>query len=114
LIGKNIPYEVEDGAPFEITSCKIVKLFENGGLHYEIELKITDAKVIKTNWSNEYWIYCDYIDKDGNKFDGSGCGVIMSKQEKVDGATFTHQEPMSFSSPENYVNFAKIRFFAKK
>jgi hypothetical protein len=114
LIGKAIPYEVEEGAPFEITSCKIVELFDSGSIRYEFELKITDAKAIQPNWSNEFWVFCDYLDKDGNKFDGNSSGVVIPREEKVDGATFTHQEPSSFSSPEKYVNFAKIRFLAKK
>jgi hypothetical protein len=108
LIGKEIPYEVEEGAPYEITSCKIVEVGQHGYVDYELVLKITDAKAIKTNWNDEYYVNSDYVDKAGNRFSGGSNGVKISKKEN--GATCTHKGRILFDNAERYVDFAKIKF----
>jgi len=110
LVGKAIPFEMEEGLPYEITSCKIVEVNDGGTLNYEFELKVLDAKAVKakTNWSNEYYVIGKYLDKDGNEFDGNSSGVKIPKAE--DGETFTHVEWFSMPSPAKYANFAKIKF----
>ncbi|MDD3772767.1 MAG: hypothetical protein PHC38_08945 [Weeksellaceae bacterium] len=113
LVGKAVPYEVEDGAPFEIASCKIVDLLQRGEVRCEIEFKITDATAIQTNWSKEYHVVADIIDKDGNKFSGTGSTIVISNKEN--GAVYTSQLHLGLvHSPKEYVNFAKIRFLNKK
>ncbi len=114
LAGKAIPYEMEAGLPYEITNCKIVDLDKNGNAHYEIELKITDAKAIKPNWNNEYYVIANSLDKDGNEIEGAGVGCTFVIPKAEDGATFTGKSWIGFSKPEKYVNFAKFKFVNKK
>jgi len=116
LVGKDIPFEVEDGLPYEIISYKIADVGQYGGVSYEITFKILDAQAITTNWSNEYRMPGCFIDKDGNEMEkaGGGCGVVISKEEHVDGAILTQQGVLTtFVFPEKYVNFAKNRFTVK-
>jgi hypothetical protein len=84
-----------------------------GEVSCEIEFKITDAKAIQTNWSNEYYVVADILDKDGNKFSGTSGTLVISNKEN--GATFTNKLSLGMvHSPKEYANFAKIKFLAKK
>ena len=120
LVGKDIPFEVEDGTGYEITSCKIHDI-ESNYVYIEFEVKITDVKAAKFDYqgmfdkSNPKLSISTYeVDKNGNRM-GSEWNNVLSVEvpEKADGATGKATGStfyIAIENPERYMNFAKIKF----
>ena len=111
LLGKDIPYEVENGTGCEITSCKIIGI-DGNGVNVKVEVKITDAKSANINRYGEFIDFTKQdMDKDGNPISGVGlCRFDLSG--KTDGATGKKSTYISIygDNIEQYVNFAKLKF----
>jgi hypothetical protein len=113
LIGKDIPFEVEEGTGYEIVSCKISDV-EGSRVVIDFELKITDPKAAYFQYQGMFdksnpklitsW---NYIDKNGNNMI-SGHADYIEMTEKAIGATGNSKDYMDIS-PE-FVDFAKIKF----
>jgi len=120
LVGKDIPFEVEDGTGYEITSCKISDI-ENDYVYIDFEVKITDIKAAKFDYqgmfdkSNPKLSISTYeVDKNGNRMGSEWNNVLsVEVQEKADGATGKATGStfyIAILNPEKYMNFAKIKF----
>ena len=68
LIGKSIPFEMEDDLGYEVTECKIVDVNKRGGFMISVTAKLTDPDKAPLVGSSPVNLYChfQYIDKDGN------------------------------------------------
>jgi hypothetical protein len=117
LVGKDIPFEVEEGIGYEITSCKVSKV-EGSTVYVDFEVKVTDFKVANIErYGNKLILKWHEIDKEG-KLMGSEYGHVyyLELDKKEDGATGKTTQFISISSKEaeKYVNFAKIKFVNSK
>ena len=117
LMGKDIPYEVEEGLGYEVLSCKIVNVDDRVAVCTEFELKITDAKLAKIKGYGEPDVYVvvQEIDKDGNQISDDG-GLYVKLSGKTDGSTGKRENYIyvSWKNAEQMVNFAKIKFVKEK
>ncbi|MCL2597758.1 MAG: hypothetical protein FWD66_08935 [Paludibacter sp.] len=116
LIGKDIPYEVEDGCGYTVSSVKIkdVGNFANA----EFEVSITDESAFKTRtWGYVQFCY-QLLDKSGNLVDKEYSGEFSStsiSMSQKNGATGKGTISIfGRSRAPQIVNFAKIKFIKSK
>ena len=113
LIGKDVPFEVEEGTGYEILSCKIV-LVDGSGVSAEFEVKVTDVDVVspyKSLFSKTMTVVCTVqdIDKNGNQI-GSNGAIYLDFPARENGA-IAKKTTRIFA---NEVDFAKIKFIKEK
>jgi hypothetical protein len=116
LIGKDIPFEVEEGAGYEITYCKISDV-ESSSISVDFEVKITDVAVagISNYGKPRIIVTVQDIDKDGKQIDANGAYYI-DISGKENGATGKSKLLVSISkqNAKGYVNFANFKFIKTK
>ena len=115
LLGKNIPFELEDGCGYEVSSVKIIDLNKNSGAKVEFEVKITDESAFKIRSWGSVPFYFKTLDKDGNLIGKDYYGeerdesIIMSSKNGTTGKGNFYLADSKKVAAE-MVNFAKIRF----
>ena len=113
LIGRKIPYEVEEGAWFEMTDLFISDVTEKGNLMVTGSFKLAvDEKKLRTIFGGKYTINGECLDSQGNKICPSGYVYESFKGDKSLGSTetFVMEIPMPFSISKAMLNFDKIWF----
>jgi len=110
LIGKEIPVEMEDGVGFEATAGKIIDVGESG-FTVEVGVTITNAgapalSMLKYGRFDYNW---QILDKEGNQI-GSNGSASSRELGKENGATGNINLYIAIAKPQQFVNFAKIRF----
>ena len=112
LIGKDIPFEVEKGAGYEITYCKISDV-ESSSISVDFEVKITDVAVagISNYGKPRIVVTVQDIDKDGKQIGANGAYYI-DISGKENGATGKSKLIVSISKRDakEYTNFANFKF----
>jgi len=114
LMGRDIPFEVEEGTGYDILSCKIVGVSGNG-VTVEFEVKITDVKVCGPPLNNMFtttisiWTSMQQLDKNGNQI-GSDGSVYVDMPGKENGIIGKGEYHIS----AQHADFAKLRFIAEK
>jgi len=108
LVGKEIPFEVEEGAGFEITSCKISDVSRYGTVSIDCEAKITDVATVKFSpFSTVLKLEMLAIDKNGNQIiKDDMCHVSFPKVEN--GAI--GKKTAGFYISKEFADFAKVKF----
>lgn len=113
LIGKKIPFEMEDGLGYEVTDLDIVKVYESGQVEADCQIKVIDIKAVKT-FGNDIIISFINCDKNGNTIGKAGAAYVKLF-EKANGATASYK--MQFhvygKGVEKYLDFQKVRFLKK-
>ena len=117
LVGKILPFEVEDGCGYEVSDLKISDLNE-AGAQVEFEVKITDEKAIKTRGWGTLAFYFQVFDKDDNLIgkahygDARSTTINMSQKngETAKGSFYLVDK----ADAKEIVNFAKIKFVKAK
>ena len=116
LVGKSIPFEVEEGTGYEITYCKISDV-QGRTIYVEFEVKITDVKTaeISRYGKPEVFVMAQSIDKNGNQIGADG-GYNIDITDRADGATGKDNRLIAISQKyvEKYADFAKFRFIKNK
>lgn len=121
VIGKSVPFEMEDDLGYEVTECKIVDVNKHGGFQIAITVKLTDPeKASLTGFSKgNLYIHYQYIDKDGNIIQnsdenvGHGGNVELADKNAGTVGTIVSLEDIGWHSgkwAKNFGNFAKLRF----
>lgn len=113
LIGKKIPFEVEEGAWFEMTDLVVSDITEKGNLMVKGTFKLAvDEKKLRTIFGGKYTINGDCLDSNGNTICPSGYVYESFTGDKTLGSTETYETeiPMPFSISKAMLNFDKIRF----
>ncbi|MDL2254651.1 hypothetical protein LJB78_00015 [Bacteroidales bacterium OttesenSCG-928-J16] len=116
LVGKEVPFELEKGIGYEVTSCKITNV-EGKTVHVAFEVKVTDlqtAHMTATRIPDLIVSSCE-LDKTGAQI-GSNNGYHIELSERAVGATgkATSSIIMNLGNAEQYVDFAKILFKKNK
>ena len=117
LVGKAIPFEVEEGLGYKVISCKISDV-KSGTVNAEFELEIIDAKEANVSrWGKpSVSVRFHNIDKEGNILGSEyGSSAYVELSGKDDGSTGKGIAYISFyaKNAAEYANFAKIKFFKK-
>ena len=113
LIGKKIPFEVEEGAWFEMTDLVVSDITEKGNLMVKGTFKLAvDEKKLRTIFGGKYTINGDCLDSNGNTICPSGYVYESFTGDKTLGSTETYETeiPMPFSISKAMLNFDKIWF----
>lgn len=110
VIGKKVPFEVEEGLGYEVTDFTVVDVEKDGDVSAKCQLKITDAKAADII-GGKLFIEFDFFDKDGNSMGKKGAAYVKLP-EAADGATASQGILFNTSSnrAKKYVNFAKVKF----
>lgn len=116
LVGKEVPFELEEGIGYEVTSCKITNV-EGKTVHVAFEVKITDlqtAHLTATRIPDLIVSSCE-LDKTGAQI-GNNNGYHIELSERAVGATGKASSSiiMNLGNAEQYVDFAKILFKKNK
>lgn len=120
LIGKDIPFEVEDGLGFEVMECKISGITKHMGscnrttLNFNYKVKPVDAKIIEKLGSYS-WLYKSLdangnvlLDSQGNEIAEVG-GFSYNEKKQLKNGEIVEKEGWFVLQP-SYANFAKIKF----
>jgi hypothetical protein len=113
LVGKTLPFEVEEGCGYEVSGLKICDLDESAKVEFEV--KITDEKAIKVyQWGTLDFIF-QVLDKDGNIIgkDNTRHTTITMSQKNGETAKGTFYL-VDKADAKEIVNFAKIKFVKSK
>ena len=124
LIGKSIPFEMEDDLGYEVTELKIVDVSKYGGFKMSVTAKLTDPNKEILVGSSRVNLYChlQFIDKNGNiiKNGDENIGHVfeVSLPDKNPGAVGTAEslEDIGWHSgrfAKNFANLSKVRFVKK-
>jgi hypothetical protein len=116
LVGKAIPFEMEQGAGYEISNLVIKNVESDGSISAECQVKITDVAVCTTTRKPELVISFQNCGKDGNPVGGQGMAYVPVSG-KENGATGTYSNfIIQFSGKDaaKYVDFAKVKFLKSK
>ena len=111
LIGRKIPFEVEEGAWFEIADLYISDITEEGNLKVTGTIKVATEKA--TVWlGNKYSINGNCLDSKGNVICPSGYVYESFTGDKSIGSTETYvtEVPMPFSISKAMLDFDKMTF----
>ena len=112
LVGKDIPFEVEEGLGYEVTSGKITDVSSNGLVSVEVEVKITDIKTADIpRFSKKLITKVLEIDKNGNQI-GTENVFYVDLTDSENGATGKATKYIYVSKEK--VDFAKIKFIKAK
>jgi hypothetical protein len=120
LIGKSIPFEMEDDFGYEVTECKIVDVNKYGGFKMSINVKLTDPdKALAGSRRPNFNCYLQYLDKNGNiiqnrdEYIGHLFEVSLPDKNVGTEGTATSWEDIGWHSgryAKNFANLAKVRF----
>jgi hypothetical protein len=113
LVGKELPFEVEDGCGYEVSGLKISNL-NSAGVQVEFEVTITDGTVIKTQGWGTLAFYFQAIDKDGNligkdyfgEFRNTTINMSQKNSTTANGSFYLVND----KDAAEMANFAKIKF----
>lgn len=113
LIGKSIPFEMEEELGYEITKFVITDIESDGRVRSEIEVRITDinsAKILRGG--GQLLMASQDIDKNGNQIGNSGASYYVSITRDENGATGNTYSyiVLHFTNAAQYADFAKIKF----
>jgi len=111
LIGKDIPFEVDEELAYKVNSLKITDV-QGSKIYVEFEVEITDVTKLSSyqKSSKDLIVQWNEFDKDGNEM-MSGKAAYVKMPEMATGAKKT--EATYISCDAKYVNFAKIKFLKK-
>lgn len=113
IVGNTVPYEVAEGAGYEVTRFVITDIQENGQVVCEFQVRITDfANASTTGFSNPKLIVTWMeLDKSGNQI-GANNAAYIDVSSKDNGASGTYKSFITINKKEafQYVDFAKISF----
>ena len=110
LLGKDIPFEVEEGLGYKVNSFKITSILKYGVIA-EFEVETTDVKVANIErYSNKLVVQSQNIDKNGNVLGETPHYIKLNGKE--DGVKAT--ETMLILAEKNYADFAKVKFVNSK
>jgi len=113
LVGKEIPFEMEEGCGYEVSGLKISDL-SNAGVKVEFEVTITDEKAVKIYQWGTLSFYFQVLDKEENPIGKSYYGevrhttIIMSQKNGVTAKGSFYL--IDKKDAKEMVNFAKIKF----
>jgi uncharacterized FlaG/YvyC family protein len=123
LIGKDIPFEVEDGLGFEIVECKISEKITKHAtscnrttLTFYYKVKPVDAKIIEKLDSMRSGLYkCldangnVLLDSKGNEIGTNVLGISYNEKKQLKNGETIEKEGWFVLEP-CFANFAKIKF----
>ena len=122
LIGKDIPFEVEDGLGFEVVECKISKITKHATscnrttLTFNYKVKPVDAKIIEKLDSMRSGLYkCldanenVLLDSKGNEIETNVLGISYDEKKQLKNGETIEKEGWFVLEP-CFANFAKIKF----
>jgi len=115
LTGKAVPFEMEEGLGYEVTSFKVTEVTEYGSVSTELEVKITDPKEAAImKYVNVLNVKMQEVDKDGNEI-GYLRDFNVNLSGKTEGATgnYTYYSVTVRANEQKYADFAKIKFIKK-
>ena len=113
LIGKNIPFEVEEGTGYEILSCKISDV-KTDRIYVEFEAKVTDVnKVFPSKYSKSLSGTPLSIDKNGKQI-GIHYFTLNFSDNKEGTTNKGNIDIFLKKEAAQYADFAKIKFIKKK
>lgn len=118
LIGRDIPFEVDPEAGFEVTSCKISDLNKLGNIEVKVQIKITDpAKAHLFGFSkNEMYFDFKFVDTEGNLIHDKMTLSVKLDQDATPGAVgeTTFSLNNHAKTANKYYKFGKIVFYTEK
>ena len=123
LIGKDIPFEVEDGLGFEIVECKISEKITKHAtscnrttLTFYYKVKPVDAKIIEKLDSMRSGLYkCldangnVLLNSKGNEIETNVLGISFNEKKQLKNGETIEKEGWFVLEP-CFANFAKIKF----
>ena len=122
LIGKDIPFEVEDGLGFEVAECKISGITKHATscnrttLTFNYKVKPVDAKIIEELDSMRSGLYkCldanenVLLDSKGNEIETNVLGISYDEKKQLKNGETIEKEGWFVLEP-CFANFAKIKF----
>jgi hypothetical protein len=122
LIGKDIPFELEDGLGFEVVECKISKITKHATscnrttLTFNYKVKPVDANIIEKLDSMRSGLYkCldangnVLLDSKGNEVETNVLGISYNEKKQLKNGETIEKEGWFVLEP-CFVNFAKIKF----
>ena len=114
LVGKDVPFEMEEGLGYEVTSFKVTEVGSYGSVKTELEIKITNpAEAALLRYANALSVKLQEIDKDGNDIGSYPHDFNINLSGKTEGATgnYTYYSiSVNGRDAKQSVNFAKIKF----
>jgi hypothetical protein len=117
FVGKELPFEVEDGCGYEVSGLKISDL-NRAGTQVEFEVAITDGTVIKTQGWGTLAFYFQVLDKDGNligkDYSGEFRNTTINMSQKNGTTAKGSFYLVDKHDAAEMVNFAKIKFVKSK
>ena len=122
LIGKDIPFECEEGLGFEVVECKISKITKHATscnrttLTFNYKVKPVDAKIIEKLDSMRSGLYkCldangnVLLDSKGNEIETNVLGISYNEKKQLKNGETIEKEGWFVLEP-CFANFAKIKF----
>lgn len=122
LIGKDIPFELEDGLGFEVVECKISKITKHATscnrttLTFNYKVKPVDANIIEKLDSMRSGLYkCldangnVLLDSKGNEVETNVLGISYNEKKQLKNGETIEKEGWFVLEP-CFANFAKIKF----
>lgn len=122
LIGKDIPFECEEGLGFEVVECKISGITKHMGscnrttLTFNYKVKPMDAKIIEKLDSMRSGLYkCldakgnILLDSKGNEVETNVLGISYNEKKQLKNGETIEKEGWFVLEP-CFANFAKIKF----
>ncbi len=122
LIGKDIPFECEEGLGFEVVECKISGITKHMGscnrttLTFNYKVKPVDAKIIEKLDSMRSGLYkCldangnVLLDSKGNEVETNVLGISYNEKKQLKNGETIEKEGWFVLEP-CFANFAKIKF----
>ena len=122
LIGKDIPFECEEGLGFEVVECKISGITKHMGscnrttLTFNYKVKPVDAKIIEKLDSMRSGLYkCldakgnILLDSKGNEVETNVLGISYNEKKQLKNGETIEKEGWFVLEP-CFANFAKIKF----
>lgn len=113
LVGKQIPYEMEEALGFEVTNFVIKDIDKDGQIEAEFEVKLTNPSIAQLMGysTTELVVSTVYVNKSDEVF-GSPSAFYVPLDSKEIGATGTYKSYIHIRSRDakDFVEFAKLRF----
>ena len=112
LIGKKVPFEIEEGAWYEITDLYVSDLFTDG-IRLTGSFKVVDETQAKKSFDKYYYpmIYFVYLDSKGNESSDLGVDLGYRKADDTNFIiTLTRYTP---DHCRTLLDFSKIKFVKK-
>lgn len=111
LIGKSIPFEMEDGAWYEITDLVITDVNSDGTALITGTFKVINEDRVKRAFFSYPSIYCSCLDSQGNEI----CQYCNSNTVEKGDENLVFKTGFSLfrDSGKAFLDFAKVRFLNK-